>query len=184
MIEKYRKILGVSTQPTIVEVKSNYREKAKNLHPDRNRSVNATEDFILLTEAYQYFLNYISNQNKINITDQDLKWEKSNQEKARRYAQRHANMGYSSFEKSRLFKSVNMFVVFYDYLMFFVGIVLIVMSIVGIFLNIKTGFYEHANILTTLFSVGIGYLFLYFTYKNVVRSIKRFFKSQRSGRSI
>ncbi|MBA3900240.1 MAG: J domain-containing protein [Bacteroidetes bacterium] len=54
MITEYYKILGVSPQASLQEIKTAYRAKAKKLHPDVNPSANAHQQFVLLNKAYAY----------------------------------------------------------------------------------------------------------------------------------
>ena len=48
----YYAILGVSLNTTAAEIKAAYRQRAKELHPDRNRAQDAAAQFRLLNEAY------------------------------------------------------------------------------------------------------------------------------------
>lgn len=48
----YYAILGVAPNADAAEIKATYRRKAMELHPDRNKAANATEQFQLLNEAY------------------------------------------------------------------------------------------------------------------------------------
>ena len=56
-VDKYYKILGVSHHATFHEIKKAYRIRARELHPDVNKSPNAHNEFILLTEGYEYLIN-------------------------------------------------------------------------------------------------------------------------------
>jgi len=56
--ENYYQTLGISHGATESELKQAYRRKAKQLHPDRNKSPNAQQDFIRLTEAYDYLMHH------------------------------------------------------------------------------------------------------------------------------
>jgi hypothetical protein len=49
----YYIVLMLSSQATVEEIQRAYRERAKVLHPDRNKEPNATEQFQLLNEAYE-----------------------------------------------------------------------------------------------------------------------------------
>ncbi|MCO5401764.1 DnaJ domain-containing protein [Ralstonia soli] len=48
----YYAILGVAPDAEAGEIKATYRRRAMELHPDRNKAANATEQFQLLNEAY------------------------------------------------------------------------------------------------------------------------------------
>lgn len=48
----YYAILGVAYDASETEIKQNYRERAKLLHPDRNPGENALENFQKLSVAY------------------------------------------------------------------------------------------------------------------------------------
>ena len=49
----YYNILGVSKNASADEIKSAYRKKAKEYHPDKNSGEDSTEKFRLLVEAYE-----------------------------------------------------------------------------------------------------------------------------------
>ncbi len=51
--QDYYSVLGVSRSATEVEIKKAYREKARKLHPDVNKSADAEEKFKALNEAHQ-----------------------------------------------------------------------------------------------------------------------------------
>lgn len=51
--QDYYSVLGVSRSATEAEIKKAYREKARKLHPDVNKSADAEEKFKALNEAHQ-----------------------------------------------------------------------------------------------------------------------------------
>ncbi|MBP6731606.1 MAG: DnaJ domain-containing protein, partial [Chitinophagales bacterium] len=53
-VADYYRILQITEGSTVAQIKLAYRTRAKQLHPDRNKSPTAHTDFILLTEAYEY----------------------------------------------------------------------------------------------------------------------------------
>lgn len=57
MRHQYLKILDLDQSATKVDIKKAFREKAKSLHPDKNPSPNAQEEFIQLCEAYEALIN-------------------------------------------------------------------------------------------------------------------------------
>lgn len=65
-MEDYYSILGVSKSASDQEIKSAYRKKALEYHPDRNKSADATEKFKNLNKAYEV----LSDGNKRKLYDQ------------------------------------------------------------------------------------------------------------------
>ena len=57
MVEKYYEILGVNESVSVADLKRAYRNKAKELHPDVNKSTHAHDEFIFLNEAFEYLQN-------------------------------------------------------------------------------------------------------------------------------
>lgn len=51
-MKNYYEILGVSRTSHLSEIRKSYRKKALEVHPDKNNSTNAKEEFIELNEAY------------------------------------------------------------------------------------------------------------------------------------
>ncbi len=53
----YYKILGISREASMEQIRRAYRSKAKLYHPDINKSANAKIIFQLINEAYQILIN-------------------------------------------------------------------------------------------------------------------------------
>ncbi len=51
-MKNYYKILGIERDTHIIDIRKAYRKKALELHPDKNKSPNASKDFIEINEAY------------------------------------------------------------------------------------------------------------------------------------
>ncbi len=102
-IDQYYKILGVTANASEHEIKQAFRKKAKELHPDRNKSPNAHEDFILLTEAYDYLQGghkkpkQTEGYTEATYADPDLE--------RRRRAEQYAEMRYEEFVNSEYYKN-------------------------------------------------------------------------------
>jgi hypothetical protein len=71
----YFDILGVSRNASIDDVKKAYRQKAKLLHPDRNKSPDANERFVELKKAFEYACRYIERQEHFHETVFHNDWD-------------------------------------------------------------------------------------------------------------
>ncbi len=110
----YYHILGITERATIDQIKKAYRRKAFQLHPDRNKSANAQEEFILLNEAYEYLLKTqgthfdpvkrAQEQTQKKAAYQRY-WEEKEREEARARAQKYAQMKYEAYLKSDIYKT-------------------------------------------------------------------------------
>ena len=58
-LNEYYSILELTESAMLDEVKKKYRELAKCYHPDLNKSPDAQQKFILVTEAYEIVRNHI-----------------------------------------------------------------------------------------------------------------------------
>lgn len=105
-INKYYQILGVPETATLEEVKKAYRNKARLLHPDKNKAANAKDQFILLHEAYEYITDVKTG--KIHQVIPDIGeqlnnvheiWEKIKAQAVREEARKKAEKKYLRFLK-------------------------------------------------------------------------------------
>jgi hypothetical protein len=55
-LKKYYDILGLNTSATPAEVRKRYRSLAMRLHPDKNTSIQAKEQFLEITSAYEILI--------------------------------------------------------------------------------------------------------------------------------
>ncbi|HLP19722.1 MAG TPA: J domain-containing protein, partial [Chitinophagales bacterium] len=92
-ISDYYRVLELKPGATVIQIKAAYRKRAKELHPDRNKSATAHQDFILLTEAYEY----LSSNPDATVTSHTSTQQPSYQQQARQRATAYANMQYSDF---------------------------------------------------------------------------------------
>jgi len=56
-LEDYFHILGLPAYSSLDDVKKAYRQKARLYHPDINKSPDAIERFIAVTEAYDFLIS-------------------------------------------------------------------------------------------------------------------------------
>ena len=55
-LKKYYDILGLNSSATAAEVRKRYRSLAMQLHPDKNKSNQAKEQFLEITNAYEILI--------------------------------------------------------------------------------------------------------------------------------
>lgn len=113
MIDKYYQILGVSRNASLDEIKKVFRKKAREYHPDVNKSPNAHEQFILLNEAYQYLQNKYTHKSYNDFTKSYQSsrsyttyedFAARDREAARKRAEYYAKRKYQRFKKSAYYK--------------------------------------------------------------------------------
>jgi hypothetical protein len=105
-IEKYYSVLGLGCEATLEEVKRAYRQKAKELHPDKNKNPDAQEQFVLLTEAYACIRDLKSGKSRIQPSEiLTAAWQKENLERARQTARKYAEMEFEEFQKTDHYKN-------------------------------------------------------------------------------
>lgn len=94
MKKNYWEILGLRPNASQEEIKKAYRKKAFEFHPDKNKSEHAEQQFIALTEAYEFL------KSSKKITYQYTKsddWA----DKVKEEARRQARMSYEEFKRKR-----------------------------------------------------------------------------------
>jgi len=137
-IEKYYAVLGISESATIMVVKEAYRQKAKILHPDRNKSPDAHEQFILLSEAYACIINIKSGNTLVQVSYED--WIRQNQEEARQRAREYAQMKYEEYKETDEYKNSTAASVVYEHVYFFSAVILMLSPLWGFLYQHWAGF--------------------------------------------
>ena len=124
-VRKYKQVLGIKGEITEEKLKHHYRERAKNLHPDRSDDPKSTEKFVLLHEAYEFYnrlLTYDEVNQKANVFKskkyperyyKEL-WKVDQRVAARKNAARRAKMKYKHFERMGYFKRLDQIFFFID----------------------------------------------------------------------
>src|SRR5664280_528672 len=110
-ITDYYKILGLQANSSIEEIKQAYRKKARLCHPDINPAPDAKDQFICITEAYDF---QISNHEKIKTDEQAYQeamehWRKYRQDRSRKRATVYARASYVTFKKTKFYKTTRIF---------------------------------------------------------------------------
>ncbi|MBX9850377.1 MAG: J domain-containing protein [Cytophagaceae bacterium] len=141
-IETYYKILGVIPNATVEEIKRAYRKKAKDLHPDKNKSQDAHEKFILLTEAYECLTNIKSGKARVQQKTKSYSdWQKENRDTARNQARKYAEMQYEEFKKTDYYKNSQAAFIVGVHLYFFSAIIIMLSPLWGYIYKEWTGFW-------------------------------------------
>lgn len=107
--QKYYAVMGLTPSATLDDIKKAYRNKAKQLHPDRNSSPNAEAEFIELQEAYEYLCAVKLGKKAPNTDpriDEFEKWWKATAQEAQRKEKqrRNAQMKYEEYINSEEYK--------------------------------------------------------------------------------
>jgi hypothetical protein len=98
----YHKILGLNKDAGPDDIKRAYRQLAKKYHPDINKSPDAHDQFIMITEAYEILTNldlheyYFHQETARDKGFMRAQYEKAREE-ARESARRYARMKYEKF---------------------------------------------------------------------------------------
>jgi hypothetical protein len=157
-IDKYYKILGLTESASVDDIKRAYRNRAKEIHPDKNGNPDAHEQFILLTEAYEYLLNLKSgakHQHAYSYAD----WYEKKREQARQQASQYARMRYNDFTKTEYYKASSSLDIVVNHLMVFSGVAfLIALPIIAFAYDGWGGFI--GSMLIWCITVPIGIVFL------------------------
>lgn len=108
-MKHYYALLQLDEEATPAEIKKAYRRLAKQYHPDVNKSPDAHERFIEVTEAYEFLINHwpghITGSTGKESQDQgytDYRWTEEYErfrKDSREKAQRQARMRYEKFRK-------------------------------------------------------------------------------------
>lgn len=141
-IDTYYRTLGVSSKATIEEIKRAFRQKAKELHPDKNKSPDANEQFILLTEAYECLTNIKKGKTKVQkrSTTSYADWQRDSKEKARQRAREYANMQYEEYKKTDHYKQSQAAETVVEHLYFFSSILILISPLLGFLFKGWAGF--------------------------------------------
>lgn len=147
MVEQYFRVLEISSSSTLEQIKKAYRKKAKELHPDRNPSPTAHEDFIQVNEAYEYLVKYKTGKLYSNLKrgftrptrsneEQEKYWREKAREQARARARKHAQMEYEAYTKTEYYKNTQAAVVLLGFLLyFFAALVSVIVPLLGVLLH-------------------------------------------------
>ena len=135
----YYRVLGISPDATVEEIKRAYRSKARKYHPDINHAPEAKDLFIEITEAYDFLISYhekiTSDEEAYHQAMDD--WRKYRQSKSRRRAYAYARAPYSKFRNTRFYRTTRIFdgtAIIYG---FIISIMVVIYTIIGYFYRLN-----------------------------------------------
>ena len=172
-IERYNAILGIKGGVSTNELKALYRDRAKLLHPDRNPHPRSHEQFVLLHEAYEFYLELLTaeteddpakvfNSKKYPNHYYTEKWNVERRKEARKKASEKAKMRYRDFEAKGYYKKLDKMYFALDILRFLLA--LVILTVAPVLSYMEEGFQGLAVVLFVQF----------ITYPLWSRAIRRF----------
>lgn len=158
-LERYYKVLGISPEASLKEIKRAFRSKAKILHPDHNDSPTAHEDFLQLNKAFEIILefrNVIQNSAQ-NENHTDSNWEAHLEEKIRQRLKEKAKNSYRPYTETKDFMLDLSIESIFTHLIFLLSVFnVIILPILLIYKYGSTGLIMSvvANLLMLLFTMS------------------------------
>jgi len=140
MSDRYHQILKVKKGASKTEVRRAFRDRAKELHPDKNKNANAHDEFILLSEAYDHLMGRNQGSRPQSATTRSsesgsqARREKERREATRERARKHAKMKYEAFKKTQFYRNEVAVGVLFDYAMILIGILVLAIPVASFFL--------------------------------------------------
>lgn len=187
-IKDYYDILGIPCNSGIDEIKKAYRKKAHQYHPDINHSPGAKDKFISVTEAYEFLVSYsdklASDERAYQQAMED--WRKYRQDRSRMRASSYAHASYSSFRKTKLYKTTRIFDGTRIIYSLVISVLVIAYSIYGYIYRLHHPWNdEKPSVLAFILLLGVGFIFLSFSLLYLLSWIRMSKKrKKRSGTSI
>lgn len=168
-MDEYLKILGLSGEVSVAQIKKAYRQMAKLYHPDVNKSPNANELFLLINEAYIFLINYKSGKydaprakeaSKPDFSYED--WLKKERARAKAKAAYHAKQKYEEFMKSKTYKSAMLVNAFSDYVFLSLALIMIIVPFLMLYKRGLDNKSPMTTIVVMFFSILIGSVMSFF----------------------
>jgi hypothetical protein len=162
-INDYYAVLGVPVNSSVGDIKKAYRKKARECHPDINPAPDAIEQFINITEAYEFL---ISNHKKIRSEEEEYEkvmndWRKYRQDRSRQRAGSYARTSYGKFKNTNFYKTTRIFDVTTIIFSFLVSILVLTYTIAGYIYRLHNPFpgLEKPSVFAFIMLISLGLLF-------------------------
>jgi hypothetical protein len=133
--DKYYAVLGLSPDANEREVKGAYRRMAKLYHPDRSGSADTRHKFIEVNEAYEILMK-----RDAMVRDAIRRYQQRRagqtpktppRSNPRERASTYADMKYSEFVKSPIYRTAMVMDSAFDYIFLFLGFLMILAPVLG-----------------------------------------------------
>ena len=185
----YYNILGVSPDASPGEIKNAFRRKAKEFHPDLNKTDYAHEKFSDINEAYTYLIDLHAGRpgRETQTWERDeyyRQWVERERQKARAKAAKRARMRFEEFKKSEIYRTTSRLSHMLDYFLLLLGVFIIVAAGFGLYTQ---GLYITENgkevfnlkgIIADIIVTFAGVLFILLSWSNIGAYRKRFEKKR------
>jgi len=135
---RYYKILGLTENASLNDIKKAYRHKAKAYHPDINKAPNAHEKFIEINEAYEFLINLKTEPKTYSrevMEEKYREWVRTERKKARARAAYQAKMRFEQFKKSPLYRTSLRLSNIYDTIVLVMAVFMIFGALNGIWIQ-------------------------------------------------
>jgi curved DNA-binding protein CbpA len=135
----YYTALGLPDNSSIEEVKKAYRKKAREYHPDLNHSPDAIDQFIKVTEAYDFLIasegKEVSGQSDYDLIMEE--WRKYRQDRSRQRAAYYARSSFIRFRNSKYYRSTRILNGSSIIFNFAISIMVFIYTITGFIIRIR-----------------------------------------------
>ena len=179
----YYKILGVKPGALIADIKKAYRRKARQYHPDLNKSPNAKDPFIRVTEAYEFLLDHYNKKTARNESTAEFyeEWAKYRQHRARQRAHAYTRVRYKRFTDSNLYRTTLILDKSRLFFNLIISIGIIIAAIYGYTSRLKRieEGYEPPTLGGFIMLLSIGLVFLSFTLIYIIAFYQKHKKKPR-----
>jgi len=183
-MKDYFAILGLAQDADEDDIKRAYRKQARAWHPDVNPDPGATARFVEINEAYEFLSDaslrkayeWRQADSTANFDERVRReavfrmWMADQQARSRTQAYQHAEMPFSEFEKSPIFRTAMHISRVYNYIFLFAGACMVILPALSYILQDPNLPEDQKHTLAELILptlVGCGFVFgiYYFLFK-------------------
>lgn len=110
IVSDYYRLLGLSEDCSLDDLKRAYRMTARIYHPDLNHSPDAPAIFIRATEAYEFLRNYIQLKSRPNANTEYIRqWDTFRRQQTQARADYYSRIRYREYTKSNTYRTTRLF---------------------------------------------------------------------------